>query len=75
MDTLLEMIFGSSVSNHRCRYLITLRSSGMHYAFLIITDRVRTCLLIRSFDAVCSKLCLILLRIRNPTHSVCGNTA
>ena len=38
----------SSVSNHHYRYLITLKSSGIHYAFLSTTDSVRACLLVRS---------------------------
>ena len=42
------MRLGSSVSNHHCRYLITLRSFGIHHAFLSTTDKVRTCPLVRS---------------------------
>ena len=30
---ILEMILSNSVSNHHCRYLVTLKSSGIHHAF------------------------------------------
>ena len=53
--SMLEMILGSSVGNHHSRY-ITLSSSGVHHTFLSTTDGVRTCLLVRSFDAIRSKL-------------------
>ena len=85
------MILGRSVSNHHCRYLITLKLSGKHYTFLSTTGSVRTCVLALSFDAVCSNklivfYCRVLVQMCSNkfvshtllctrTHSVCGNTA
>ena len=53
----LEMILGSGVSDHGCRYLITQKSFGIHYAFLITTDSVRTCLLVRSLMQYAAASC------------------
>ena len=54
----LEMILGSVVSNHHCRYLITLKLSGIQYAFLSTTDSVRTCLSFRSLMQYVAASCL-----------------
>ena len=48
----------SGVSNHHCRYLITLTSSAINYALLSTTDSVRTFLLVRSLMQSVAATCL-----------------
>ena len=60
-----DTVLGSSVSNHHCRCLVTLKSSGIHYALLSTTDSVRTYvrtyMSVGSFmDAVCTSKLTVL---------------